>query len=83
MFVPGCSAVPSRDPPDSARWQAASTGKRGKGSCSSAPSQEKSLVGVRLPWLCCCVALESGREGRSTVKEWASGWLGQAEHVGL
>lgn len=38
VLVPGCSAVPSRDPPDGDRWRAASCGKRGKGSCSSATS---------------------------------------------
>jgi len=47
------------------------------------PLPGRSLVGACLPRLCCCVALESGRERWSTVKEWASGRLGQAECVRL
>jgi len=75
VFAPGCSVVPSRDPPDSARWRAASAGKSGKGSCSSAPSQEEAwwervCPGSAAAWLW---SLE-GRDGAQSRSGPPDGW---------
>lgn len=78
MFVPGCSAAPSRALPDSARWQAAARGRAGRGAVALPPPGNKPGGIVSAPALLLLPLLEAGRG-----KERVSGCLGQAECVRL